>query len=423
MIGVDYASMTATEQGFLAQYLQNNIADAWQRINWLDLCPYGEARFVGNVLTYPNDLTQSAVWTNTALTITANAIANPADGKVSASKLLETAATSAHKAAQTVSFIPNVNYQFSAYVRPSGRNYIYHAVNDGSVTHSCYFNTSAGSVGTAANVSQTSTIQQCSNGFWLCTIYFKADASAGSGSAAVQLSSDGATLSYAGDTSLGAYVWGALLLQTTYAAPTSLTIPWKQTGEDAIDTIFCAWKDYPSSTKHPRPQGYTLTPDGIEIIGTSGWGGYINNYLGYTPPQSFLNGNPVYVYYRKDMPLFFGDAFDATAVYPVGDQVSFENSEGVTDYWKCVVQTTASQTPDSTPASWSVVEIPSVFFHFAIKASYADWLRMDGQFDKAQAADLAAEEWLTIELDRQERQMAWMQPMTVVTHVRSQSRL
>jgi hypothetical protein len=47
---------------------------------------------------------------------------------------------------------------------------------------------------------------------------------------------------------------------------------------------------------------------------------------------------------------------------------------------------------------------------------------MDGQFEKAQAADNNAEDQITTEFDRQERQMAWVQPMRVANHVTSQSR-
>src|SRR6185295_3528787 len=117
---------------------------------WMDICPYGEARFAGNLLSYPNNLAQSSYWTATALTPTANSLANPADGKVSATKLLETSATSAHKEVQSYTFLPSTNYQFSGYARPLGRNYLYLAVNDGVTTYYSFFNISTGVIGTNA---------------------------------------------------------------------------------------------------------------------------------------------------------------------------------------------------------------------------------------------------------------------------------
>ena len=423
LVGIDYATMTAQEQAFASTYLQNAIEQMWTASPWIDVCPYGEARFVGNVLNYPNDLTQTAYWTATALTpATAPTIANPCDGRFTTTQLLETAANSAHKEAQSYSFIPNVTYQFSAYIRANGRSYAYLSVNDGSVTHTAYFNVSAGTIGTYANNSQAPTIQQCANGFWLVTLYFTSDAAAGNGSAAVQLSPDGSTLSYAGNTALGIYAWGVVLQQTSFASPSQLIIPFNQLGEANIEDFFDAWRDYPNSTNYPRPQGYTITPQGIIIVGSAGW---TNNYWGYTPPQSFLFGNPVYIYYRQQCPSYQGAAFSQSTVYTYGQQMLFTAADGTVNYWQYTSQTpsTPNQSPDNTPGNWTILAIPEVFFKYVCYAALADYLRMDGQFDKAEAANAQAESFLASEFDKQERQMGWVQPrFKVQTHVTSQPR-
>ncbi len=417
LIGIPFSGMNATEQGFIQGFFNTNMHSMWNNSPWLDISPYGEARFAGNQLTYPNDLSQTTYWTATAVTVTANALANPADGKVSASKVLETSATSAHKVSQNFSFIPNVNYQFSGYARPLGRSWLYLSVNDGAVTHTAYFNISTGAIGTNANCSQTPTIIQQNNGYWLCTLFFTSDASAGSGSASVQISTDGTTLSYAGDATNGIYSWGNLLLQTSFADPTSLLIPWKQTGEDEIDAVFDVWKDSPANAGYPRPQGFELNPNGIQLVGPIGYnlGVVYNSIPVYYTPTTI----PVYIYYRRMPPDYSASAYDATAAYAVDDQILFTNSSNVVNFYKCLIATSAGQSPTTTAASWSLLEIPEVFFHFVVYASFADWLRMDGQIDKAGAMDALANDKQVQESDRQERQMAWVQPWRVSTHVTS----
>tara|TARA_R110000868_G_scaffold366441_1_gene629346 strand:- start:4135 stop:5376 length:1242 start_codon:yes stop_codon:yes gene_type:complete len=412
--------MNTTETGFLQGYFNTAMRDIWQSNSWIDVSPYGEARFAGNLLSYPNDLTKSAYWTATAVTPTANALANPADGRTTASKLLETSATSAHKVSQTYTFLPSVNYQFSGYARALGRNYLYLSVYDGVTTYTAYFNISTGVIGTTANCNQTPTIVQQNNGFWLCTIYFTSDAAAGAGTANVQISSDGSTLSYAGDATKGIYSWGNLLLQTSYASPTSLTIPWNQQGESDIDALFQIWKDSPANAGNPRRHGFELNQTGIQLVGPIGVNyGIIYSSVPtyYTPTQL-----PVFLWYRKQCPDYSAADYDATALYAIDDQILFEDSDGITNFWKCIVATSAGQSPDSMASSWELIEIPEVFFNYAVYAAYADWLRMDGQTDKAMSADALAQRKMDDESDKQERQQGWVAPMNVATHVTSQYR-
>ena len=43
-----YTALPATQVTALQSYYNNNAQDAWIHNNWLAVCPYGEARFVGN---------------------------------------------------------------------------------------------------------------------------------------------------------------------------------------------------------------------------------------------------------------------------------------------------------------------------------------------------------------------------------------
>ena len=176
----------------------SNVRQIWGAGNWPDLSIWGEARFAGDLLTYPNDLSQTSVWTATNLTVTANSIANPADNRVTANKIMETSATGLHAYNQTVTAFPNTNYQASVYARPNGRNYIALNVVDGAGGALVFFDVQGGTIGAQSGVTSAN-IQQCPNGFFLCTVTFTSSATCSSLNYRVALSTDGITTSYAGD--------------------------------------------------------------------------------------------------------------------------------------------------------------------------------------------------------------------------------
>jgi hypothetical protein len=414
LVGVPRSRLTTETSAAFNVYFNTGMRRVWQARNWIDICPYGEARFPGNLLTSANNFTNTA-WTLTAATATANAIANPLDGNTTASSLLETSATSQHKAVQTLTFFPNISYQVSVYARPINRNYIYVAVSDGSDSFTSFFNVYAGTLGTAsANVQATITPQ--SNGFYCCNLYFTTSASAGSGSVSLNVSTDGSTISYAGDASKGLYLYGANALQTQYPTQNSTLIPWAQSGENVIDSIFSCWMDYPASTPYPRNQQYQLTQNGIQVL-TNGPTYYVD---GVANP-GVATTSPTFIYYRKATPDYTGDTYDAALTYAVGDQIYFTNSDGSTDYYRCVVATSAGQSPTTTPASWSVREIPEPLFWPSVWYAYADWLTSDGQADKATGAQANAQQKVDEAADREERQMGFFQPTQFFTHLYSRT--
>ena len=421
LIGVPTSRLSTEMAAVLNVHFNAAIRRGWIAGNWIDLCPYGEARFVGNRLTYPNNLSKTAYWTATALTITANDTNNPADSRVTASKLMETAATSAHSAAQSnLSLYPGQTYLVSFYARRNGRDYVQMAVSDGSTTFSAFYNLNAGTVGTTSNVAST-TMTQGSNGFYLCQFTFVASTSSvpAGGSATLSISTDGSTTSYAGDTSKGIWAWGVLLQQMTSIGPMDSLVSYTQTGEDEIETVFEVYKDPPLAARYPRLQPYKLTPDGIEIIARA------NTYsVGYltTTTVTTPTANPVFVYYRKDIPDYTGDVFSASATYAVDDQVYYVASNGKGNFYKCTAATSAGQDPDDTPSKWDLLEIPEVLFRYTVYQAYADWLISDGQQEKSVGMYALAQNELDREFDRQERQQGEIQPIRVFTHSTQQSR-
>ena len=421
LVGIPSDRITTELAAAWNTFFNTAYADMWQRTAWLEACPYGEARFAGNLLTYPNDLSKTANWTATALTIThaPAGVPNPMDGRLTVSKLLETTANSAHKVAQTVIFLPSTSYQLACYARPNQRDYLYFWANDGVTTYSAFFNVSTGVVGTTSNC--TATISQQASGFYLCTMLFTSNAAATSGTVNVAVSSDGSTTSYAGDAAKGLYIWGVLGLQTTNVPPTQYVIPWEQTGENAIDTLFDIYMTNPTAANYPRQQGYQLGPDGITLI-SGNWNSYYVNGVNQNNIYGSLPANPVFLYYRKEAPLFEGSTYSATATYAVGDQIYFTSSTGYGDYYKCLVATTAGQSPDTTAASWEVLPVYATFFDHCLYQSLGDWLTSDGQQDKAMGIYALAQTKMDDQFDIVERQMASVLPMTVQTHLKAQTR-
>lgn len=422
LIGVPLSRLTTETAEIINNLFYSNVRQLWGAGNWTDVSPYGEARFVGNLLTYSNDFSKTAYWTATNATITANSIGNPADNRTTASKLLETSATGQHKVVQSgLAAFPTTQYQLSVYVRPNGRNYVYVAANDGVATYSGYFNVQAGTVGTVTNL-QNWNIQQCPNGFLLCTLTYQTASTAASQDVTIAVSTDGSTLSYAGDTAKGLYLWGALLVQTTNVSPQQFILPPDQTGETEIDQLFTAWVDNPAMITYPRQQGFVVTDQGWQMISSAGGFMGTNGYVTYNTNPA----NPIYIYYRKVPYTYQGSVFDATATYTVGEYAYYTWTTGArkntSDYYKCTEATSAGQTPETHPNKWELQPVPEQLFNALVWQTYADWLIQDGQADKAGQAYQMAEQKKNEEWDRIERQSPNSWNMRVFTHVTSENR-
>jgi len=177
------------------------------------------------------------------------------------------------------------------------------------------------------------------------------------------------------------------------------------------------WQMSPTGAGFPCPLTFTMMPDGVQIIGTNGW--VWNGWI-WTFPTWYTAGYPVFLYYRKGAPSYSGTAFSTTVTYSVDTQVLFQDSVYGYDFYKAIVATTANQSPENTPTSWEELKLPEMLFENTVYSSYADYLRMDAQFDKAEKMDAHAQAQLDLQSDRQERQMGVQPPFRVGTHLNSQ---
>lgn len=423
LVGLPTTRLTSELAATFNASFNTSMQKMWSLAPWVEVSPYGEARFLGNRLSYPNNLANTTYWTVTAVTVTANAITNPCDGNQTASQVMETVANSAHKVVQTIpSVFPSTNYSVTFYARPYGRNYQYLSIFDGSSTFTAFFNTQAGTVGTVSGFTSTSIGQQ-PNGFWVCNATFTSSANAtATGTYSLQLSTDGSTLSYAGDVTKGTYVWGAQVQQIQNTPVQDLMLPWAQLGESAIDCIYNCWAVSPFASNYPPQFGYNETPSGIQIInGTPYQYNFYLNGVAQTNLYGAPPNSPIYIYYRQTVPSWTGDQLDLTLTYAVDAQVYFVNSSSVGNFWKCLVATTAGQTPDTTPNSWQLIPVYQTFVNYATYQAYGEWCIQDGQIDKSQAAYAIAQDRMDVQFDVFERQMQSMSPMTVSTHLSSRA--
>ena len=118
------------------------------------------------------------------------------------------------------------------------------------------------------------------------------------------------------------------------------TIPYTETGKDSIDTFLRIFKDRPYRKAFVQEYEYYVTSDGSELV------------------SGDLNPLTAFVTYKKQLTDFYGD-----------------NTGEVTD-------------------------IPAEWFHYLAHGTYADWLKAEGQQDKAALADQEAEAVLQDELIR-----------------------
>lgn len=128
----------------------------------------------------------------------------------------------------------------------------------------------------------------------------------------------------------------------------------------------------PRTTRKRQPLYTELTNEGIRVGGNPGFAWFV---------------------YRTLRPVIKGVAYDAAAEYAIGDQVYFQGAASG-DFYDASEATSAGESPDSQPGKWALVELPSYFHGFLSRGIYADWLRSDGQGDKADTQENSAMEQL-----------------------------
>jgi hypothetical protein len=111
------------------------------------------------------------------------------------------------------------------------------------------------------------------------------------------------------------------------------------------------------------------------------------------------SGTFVWVRFLEVPSSLHGEVWDAAATYAEDEQVYFQVGQ-IGNIYKCLAATAAGESPATTAVKWQVVPIPERFDTYLIKAAYADWLRMDGQAEKANVQENAGEMAIQIQIDK-----------------------
>lgn len=135
------------------------------------------------------------------------------------------------------------------------------------------------------------------------------------------------------------YYWPRFLVVGEARATSSGVVPYEESGLDYIDTFLRIHRTEPYSSGSSQDFDYIVTADGAKLVDGS------------------LDPASVYVTYRKQLRDTYGDGTSGT-----------------------------------------VTDIPEEWFQYISHGTYADFLRMDGQQEKAAMADQEANDILTDEL-------------------------
>ncbi len=190
-----------------------------------------------NLLTYSQDLTNAA-WTKTNVTPTIVATPVAPDGNATLNKLLESSSNAEHSAAQAATVTAAAQEIYCFAQSGLNRDWIRLLFTDSaSATFSAFFNITNGYV-YSASAGVTAFIVPLGDGQFQCGIRFTP--AAGSGTLKANISTDGSTVSYVGDTAKGVYVWGfsvALGSSVPYIATTSVTRAISSPIRDKVDPL------------------------------------------------------------------------------------------------------------------------------------------------------------------------------------------
>ena len=175
---------------------------------------------------------------------------------------------------------------------------------------------------------------------------------------------------------------GQLPTDTSYfgvLTPFDKYIAYEQTGQTALGEVRDVFTTEPGVNRNFATPNWTLSNNGVQV-----------------PDGPAM----VWVQFRTRFKPLVGDDYSASATYAVGDQILFNSSGSVKNFYECLTATTAGESPTTAASKWAIIEIPYLFQPYLVMGAYADFLVMDGQMDKAAAQERWAEQYLADELQK-----------------------
>jgi hypothetical protein len=167
-----------------------------------------------------------------------------------------------------------------------------------------------------------------------------------------------------------------------------------QAGKTPIGEVFTVWNKSPKSNLDVQGLSFYLSENGIQID---------------------ISNQEVYVLFRKVAPEFAGDLYNQTRSYNENDHV-FDNTHGNFYIANQAVPSGADNSPLTQPGYWDLVSVPSIFTDYLIRGSYADYLRHNGELDRARVAESDARGALDHELLKLHTQQGQTTRLSVQTY-------
>ena len=159
--------------------------------------------------------------------------------------------------------------------------------------------------------------------------------------------------------------------------PADQVIAYEQTDETVIGHVEGVYRRDPRTCTNPCPIPFLLTNEGISVL---------------DPATS------VWVRFRLRTPVLKGNEYSATTLYTAGQQIYYASASAPGNFYDCIDDGAADQNPDNTPERWGLVEIPRFLERYLVQGAYADWLPGDGQNEKRNTEEAAAQRLLANQL-------------------------
>jgi hypothetical protein len=213
-----------------------------------------------NLLTYSEQF-DNAAWTKTSTTITANTVIAP-DGALSGDLSVADTSSALHAVRATYTGTTTTTYSYSVYAKQASGSYefvIHFGASSGTPAWNsasrgtARFNLLTGvvvSIGAAGNSTATSgSIVPVGNGWYRCTFVFVPDTTGASTSFSIgQIAapvSQSVSVSWSGDGTSGAYIWGAQLeagaFPTSYIPTVASQVTRSADAASMTGTNFSSW--------------------------------------------------------------------------------------------------------------------------------------------------------------------------------------
>jgi hypothetical protein len=215
--------------------------NAEQDINFVggDLDTQSLLDFVGyNLLTYSEDISQ-AVWAKTNLNTTGTPpyldVEIAPDGLTTGDKIIENTTSGTHQVArQLFTILNSTSYNISVYLKQGERTKVQIASNISGVSQTCDVDLTNGNISNNG-FANTPAITSEANGWYRFSVTITSGLTSSS-PLTVRLMNP--TISYTGDGTSGAYIWGAQLSQSSSVLPYE-----KNVAEAARNGFITTWYD------------------------------------------------------------------------------------------------------------------------------------------------------------------------------------